>query len=278
MFRKTSLLFAADGSGGGAGGAGDDKSGGDTGQPFTPAQLEHLGKTINAAITGHMKRGLGSAVTDAFKAINWREIIEPVMGEILAEDDTDTGGSGGGEGDDASKSKRSGVDPDISRQLAKLADDLEKEKAARLAAVKESERVRQEHEFSSARQKLYESLKPHASESLHEVWVDNLIHHKRLKIEEGQPLLEVEYVPSPGMPKQREFLPLEEAVAKLATSEEAKRFMPVPDGSGGGGNPGPRNGARRANNAPKLDSKDPYERAQARLAALGIDADSEFSP
>ncbi len=107
------------------------------------------------------------------------------------------------------------------------------------------------------------------------MWVDNLIHHKRLKVEDdGTPLLEVEFAPAKGMPKQKEFLPLEEAIGHLVASDESKRFQPPPSGEGGRGSPAPR-GGRRAN-AASIESKDPAERVRARLESMGISYDNEF--
>jgi len=272
IWRYGSAILRDKASGdGGDGGGGDGGKGGD---PFTPEQLTVLGsivgQTVNSAVTNHMSRNLGKGIAEALKATNWGELLGPELAKLAPNGD-DSGGKGGG-GDDGKG--KGGVSPELERQISKLADDLEKEKTARLAAVQEAENIRQSHQFGTARQRLYESLKPHASETLHDVWVDHLIHHKRLKVEDGKPLLEVEYSPVKGMPKQKEFLPLEEAIPHLVATEEAKRFQPVPESGDGKGSPGPRGSSRRNIT---LDPKDPADRVAARLEALGLDFNKEFS-
>jgi hypothetical protein len=246
---------------------------------FTEAQVaaltELIAKTtapiVNGAVNTYMKRQPN--VADEIKKAFTKENLQPIFAQLVEEipDDGDSSESSGKGGSQQPGSK---ADPEIQRQLAKLAEDLEKEKAARQAALAEAAETKRSHEFGTARQKLYESLKPHANETLHDVWVDNLIHHKRLKVEDGSPLLEVEYAPAKGMPKLKEFLPLEEAITHLVASDEAKRFQPVPGTENGRGSPGPRV-ARRAG-AASIDSKDPAERVRARLEGLGINYDNEF--
>jgi hypothetical protein len=277
MFRRygSAILRAPEGDNvnGGGNGGGDGK-GEPQKAPFSEDQFVAIGEIVNKALTSKIPKMVSGGFAEAMKSTNWEELLSPVITKLAPKP---ASGSGGGDGDEGSKSKgTSKVDPEIARQLTKLTEDFENERKARLAAVQESENIKREHEFGSARQKLYEGLKPHASESLHDVWVDHLIHHKRLKVEGGQQLLEVEYAPVKGMPKQKEFLPLEEALPHLVAADEAKRFLPVPDAGDGGGSRAPR-GGRRGSGAPSIDSKNPAERVAARLAALGIDFDSEFS-
>lgn len=263
---RSAILRAPEGDGGSGGGGTGDAGKGDPPKPITE---EDIGRIANAAITNQLKRlNLEGKITDAIGGLKLDEKFTTFTEQIkttLAPAKPDDGKGGG----------KPQPDAEVTRQLAKLAEDLEKERAARLAAVQESESIKRSHEFGTARQRLYESLKPHASETLHDVWVDHLIHHKRLKVEDGVPLLEVEYAPVKGMPKQKDFLPLEEAVPHLVAAEEAKRFQPVPDSVDGKGNPAPRG---RRGPGPSLDSKNPMDRVAARLESLGINFDSEFSP
>jgi hypothetical protein len=246
---------------------------------FTEAQMtalaELISKTtapiVNAAVTNHLKR-LPNVADEINKAFT-KEKLQPIFAQLVEDipDDSDSSESSGKGGSQQPGSK---PDPEIQKQLSKLAEDLEKEKAARQATLAEATEMRRAHEFDSARQRLYESLKPHASETLHDVWVDNLVHHKRLKVEDGAPLLEVEYTPAKGMPKLKEFLPLDDAITHLVASDEAKRFQPPPGIENGRGSPAPR-GQRRAG-SPSIDSKDPAERVRARLEGMGINYDHEF--
>jgi hypothetical protein len=272
--RLCAILRAPEGDGGSGGGGG---SGGDDGNAplFTEQQFTAIGEIVNKALTSKIPKMVSGGLEAGLKGVNWKDILTPLVADLVPKADS---GSGGGSGDDAGKSKSKGggtVEPEVQRQLAKLAEDLEKERKARLEAVQESETIKRSHEFGTARQRLYEGLKPHASETLHDVWVDHLLHHKRLKVEEGVPLLEVEYAPVRGMPKQKEFLPLDEAIPHLIAADEAKRFQAPPGTNDDGkGTPGPR--ARRGA-APSLDSKDPMARVAARLESLGMNFDNEFS-
>lgn len=267
MFLRHQLarLCAPEGDTDNPGGGGADPA-----KPDQPKVLteEDIGRIANAAFTSQLKRlNIDGKITEAIgglkldeKFTTFAETIKASLGQQPKPDPKDP--------------QKPSIDPELQRQIAKMAEDLDKEKAARLAAVQESESIKRSHEFGNARQRLYESLKPHASETLHDVWVDHLIHHKRMKVEDGIPLLEVEFAPVKGMPKQKEYLPLEEAIPHLVASDEAKRFQPVPDAGDGKGSPGPRG---RRGSAPTLDSKDPMTRVAARLESLGLNFDNEFS-
>lgn len=271
--RGSAILRAPEGDndGGGAGGG----SGGEGGKGDPPKAIteEDVGRMVNAAFTSHLKRlNLEGKITEAIGGLKIDEKLTALTESFKASiqgPKPEPAPKGGGGGD-----QRPTVDPEITRQIQKLNDDLEKERTARLAAVQESENTKRVHAFGAARQKLYETLKPHASESLHDVWVDHLIHHQRLKVEDGSALLEVEWQPVKGMPKQKEFLPLDEAVPHLIAAEEAKRFLPVPDAGDGRGSPGPRT---RRGSGSSIDSKNPMDRVQARLESMGINFDNEFS-
>jgi hypothetical protein len=223
---------------------------------------------VNAAITSQLKRlNIDSKITDAIGGLKLDEKFEQLTKTLKP-----SGGDDPGPGDPPKK--QPALPPEIAKQLQQLADQVEKEKEARLAAEKAREDAERSHHFESGRQRLYESLKEHAAPDLHDVWVDHLVHHKRLKVEDGTPLLEVEYSPVKGMPKQKDFLPLPDALQHLISSDDAKRFMAAPKPGNGGGTPGPRGAARSGASA---TSDDPMERVRARLAAHGIDFDQEFS-
>jgi hypothetical protein len=269
--RGSAILRAPEGdpSGGGAGSGGaggdGDPAKGDTVKTLTE---EDIGRIANAAITNQLKRlNLEGKITEAIGGLKIDDKFATLTQQLasFAQPKPDKSDKGDAPGK---------PDAETQRLLAKLADDLQKEKELRQQALNEAAETKRTHEFATGRQRLYESLKPHASETLHDVWVDHLIHHGRLKVEDGNPLLEVEYAPMKGLPKQKDFLPLNEAIAHLVASEEAKRFQAVPDPADGKGNPGPR--GRRAN-APTLDSKDPMARVAARLESLGLNFDNEFS-
>lgn len=256
MFRRFTLFPLMEEAGGGGGGG----AGGGSPKPMTE---EDVGRIVNSAITSHMKR-LDLDKRFADQKTELQGLLSPITDALAklapaAKGDDDEGGKG--------KGKNKNIDPDIAAQLEKLASDVEAEKQARLTAeqaVKDSEQRRL---MDKARNDLAAGLKDVAHPDLHDVWVDTLVLKNRLKVEEGNALLEVEHAPIKGMPPQREFLPLPEALPKLIEHEESKRFKGVASPAGGGGNRGPGGGGGPGKSS--TDSKNPLERADARLRQLG---------
>ena len=150
--------------GGGGGGSGDDKDK----KPVTAADVQAMidksvGKSVNAAVTTHLKRALGG---DDFKA-SLGEVLKSTLPDILkgakpagGEDDPDDGGD---PPDDKAKGKKGGkggddgVPPDVRRRLDQLEkqvkqrdDELAKEKAAREAEKKERETAEEKSALTKA--------------------------------------------------------------------------------------------------------------------------------
>lgn len=245
----------------------DPSGGGGSGDTSKSLTEEDVARIANQAFTAQIKRlNVGGQISDAIKGLDldakFQALAESLKPPPKPEGDGDDGGNKGA------------VPPEVAKQMQALAEKLEAAEAARQAEREAREAAEQKHQFDAGRQRLYESLKEHADGNLHDVWVDHLIHHGRLKVEDGEPLLEVEYSPVKGMPKEKDFLPISEAIPHLITSQDSKRFMAPPDRpEGGSGSKAPR--TRRG--AGSFDSKNPNDRVRARLAELGLDADAEFA-
>lgn len=253
---RSSVLFAPNDEPSGGGGGGE-----------TPKQLteEDVGRIANQAITAQFKRlNIEGKIGEAIKGLDLDTKFKELVDTLKPQGEAPKGPGG--------TDAKSELPPEVAKHLQQLTDQLESEKAARLAEKTAREESERKHQFDTGRQRLYESLKTHADSNLHDVWVDHLIHHNRLKVEDGHTLLEVEHSPVKGMPKQKEFLPLEDALPHLIGSQDSKRFMAVPDPSGGAGSRAPRGKFAGGD----LNSKTPADRVRARLQQHGIDADAEF--
>jgi hypothetical protein len=251
--------MAPEGDAGAGGSVADDK-----GAKFTDAQLEQLtslmGNMVNGAVTNKIK-GLkfDEMIGKAVEGLGIDEKIAEAIGSVKppevpgAKPPEGNGGTGGQ------------VDPAITKQLKELADKLEASEKRAKDAEEAAAKAEEKRQFDAGRQALFEGLTKHAAPTLHDVWVDNLIHHGKLKVEEGAAMLEVEHSPFKGAPKQKEFLPLSDALPKLLESEDAKRFMKAPEG----GNPG---GGSRGPTAPGVGgATDPFAAVMAKLGGSPSD-------
>jgi hypothetical protein len=242
--------------------------------PPTPPTVDDVGRIVNSAITSHLKKlNISGQINDAIGALKLDDKFTGLTKVLEGLKPTPLPAPGGGGGDTAKDEEIRAM----KKQLETLATQAERAEAARLQAEQNANQVKLDHQFSQGRNKLYESLKEHADPTLHDVWVDHLVHHKRLKVEDNLALLEVEYAPVKGMPKQKDFLPLEEALPHLLESTDAKRFMSAPSTPDPKNNPGPKGGGRRGSPPANINSPNPIERARALLEQQGLSFDEEFS-
>jgi hypothetical protein len=240
------------------------QTGGGTGDE-TPKPLseEDVGRIVNQAVTSHFKRlNLEGKIAEGIAGLKLDEKFEALtakLGEKKAPE--------GGEGD---KGK---IDPEIARQLAAMSEKLEAEQKLRLEAERSRAEAEQAHRFGAAKQTLSNKLKEHADDRWHDLWVEHLVTNQRLKLDDdGNAQLMVEYAAVKGMPKTREFMPLEDAVQHLVKEDASKRFMAVPDPTGGHGGKGPNRGS----GGTKPDTSTPAGAYRAQMQQLGADPDLLF--
>lgn len=248
-------LFSPEGDGGSAGGDGGKKP--DDSGGFTEEQAKQIANIANSALTSQIKRlNLEGKITDAIGGLKLDEKFTALTEAIAGKKKDDPA---------PDPKEKPTVDPVIAKQLKELADKLEASEKRAAEAVEAARLADETRQFDAARQSLFEGLAPHAEQRLHDVWVDHLVHHKRLKVEDGKTLLEVEHAPARGLPKQKEFLPLADALPKLLELEDSKRFMKAPQGGNAGQSRGPSNGASGGGNT------DPFAAALAKVGGTPAD-------
>lgn len=236
MFRQFHpLLDKASDDGKGSGGGGGD-------QPaFTEAQTAELAKIVNAAVTSHVKRGLGPAIAEAIKGVNWGETLklDEVLDGKLAKllEDTEGDDAGGKGGQQPAK-----PDPKVAALEAKLADvtkKLEAEAAERQKAV-------QEGRDKDARAALRSALTPLVRPEALDIAVRDLFDGQKAVTldEQGNPLIKVRRKDYAGAEEVVD-MPLSDGVGHWIKTNEGKFFAPPPNGGGTDpkGGRGPQRGA-----------------------------------
>ncbi len=247
MFRTIApLLDKASDDGKGSGGGGGD-------QPaFTEAQTAELAKIVNAAVTSHVKRGLGPAIAEAIKGVNWGEtlkldeVLDGKLAKLLEETDGDEGGKGG--------QQPAKPDPKITALESKLAEVTKKfeiEAAERQKAV-------QEGRDKDARAALRSALTPLVRPEALDIAVRDLYDAQKVVTldEQGNPLIKVRRKDYAGADEVVD-MPLSDGVGHWIKTNEGKFFAPAP-GSGGEGPKGGQ-GPRRGNPQLGRDGLPHYE-------------------
>jgi hypothetical protein len=248
--------------------SGEDDGGGG-GTPPGPKYIteEQFNETLSKALTAHMKRELPKVVQSQLGELKLEERFSTLSEQLSGLANAPKLGK---------ETESKGQDTDLQRQLQTLADQLETEKSARVAAEKASADAEAARRFDSARQKLRTGLQPKAHDKLLDDWVSRLtVLENRLFVDDdGNATVRVKHVPFKGSPEVEEDLPIDEAIPKLIERQEYHHYQAVPE-SGGGKNPGPRVGSRGSRHFnPKSD--DPLERTRARLAEQGVSFEEEF--
>lgn len=218
-------------------GASGGGAGGEPPKPMTAADIEALvGKTVNAAVTSHLKRSLGGAIQESLKAVAWKDLLTPVLNEIAESEPEPQGGSGGG-----------GNEP--ARPDPKLVA-LEQKYAALEQKYADTERLRTEAEARSRDERAMGSLKTALQSHVHPDFLDVVardlfLGQKRVTFDEsGRPLLSVKKVAYTGGPEEEVQMTLEDGAAHFAKTE-GKRFAPPPAvPSGNNGSRAPQGGLR----------------------------------
>lgn len=247
---------------------------------FSEEQQAAIGSIVNSAITNHLKRSLGPQIAEALKATKWDEMLGPSVTGLIdkyLEDLPDPDAAPEDDQADPKSGKRPGkrgADSAVEQQLQKLATDLENERKARSAAEQATKEAEQKRLMESANTAFRNALQPKLRADLLDVAVGHFGHALKVA-EDGSPLLRVKRAPYKGAPEVDDDVALAEALPILLASESMKPFLPAPGADGT-----PRKGGSPSvggSGATALDSKDPADRVAARLAAMGIDFNSEFS-
>jgi hypothetical protein len=253
-----------DGKGSGGGGGGDQPA-------FTEAQTAELGKIVNAAVTSHIKRGLGPAIGEALKgfdfgaALKLDDVLDAKLEKLLADaGDDDAPGKPG--------NQPPKPDPKIAALEAKLAEVTGKLEAEAKARTEAEGKARDEKALAA----LKTALGPHVRPEALEIAASHLfVAQKRVEVDEaGNVLLKVRKAPFAGGAEEDVPMPLADGVQHWVKSSEGKFFAPAP-ASGG---QGPAGGApRRVNHGsdglpvydkPATTDAEKIRRAEERAQAL----------
>ena len=257
-----------DGGGGGGGGSEGGKGGdGKGGEEKAALTEEDVGRMINGAFTSQLKRLLPGMISEAVSGLKLDEKLAAIEAKV-AESAKPQESTKGGKGSEESET---------TKELKAIKVQLEEEKAARVAAETARQQADEQRLFDGAKLALRGALKEKANEDFLDDWVDRLaVLDKKLTVtDDGAAILKVKRVPYKGAQEEEVDLPLAEAVPILLARPESKKYLPAPSGASGKGARGPTNGSATTR-VPSANSDNPLDRAQAKLAELGINFEDEF--
>ena len=220
---------------------------------------------VTGAVKNHLKKALPQALAMALGELKLDEKFASLESKLAPAKPADPAP---GEGKQPPS--------DVDKKFAALESQLAEEKAARSAAEKARQDAEDHRSFENARGALRTALEGSAKKEYLDDWVDRLtLIDKRLSVaEDGTPLLKVRHIPYKGQPEEDGEFTLDKAIPLLVGREEFKKYQPAPGApSGERGSRGPRGPAARAALA---GSTDPLDRAEAKMAELGINMNDEF--
>ena len=242
------------GGGGGASGKADDPA-----KSFTEEQQSEIGKIVNAAVTSHLKRSLGTAVKEAVGELKIGETIAAEVAKMKP-------------AEPEPKPEKDKPDPKIAALQAKVDE---------LTTKLTNEAAEREKAVAAARDKdalasLKTALAPHVRPEALEIAASHLfVAQKRISFDDkGNPVLSVRKAAFAGGDEEDVAMPLADGVQHWVKSAEGKFFAPAP---GGGADPKGGLGPRRVNtgadgmpryDAPATTDSEKIRRATEREAAL----------
>lgn len=249
----------------------DPAPGGGTGEPPPAADdstdvmtAEELGNMVTGAVKNHLKKMLPESLTAALAGLK--------LDERFASLETKLAAPPAPQQTPASEPHRT----ELEKKLAAIEAQLAEEKTARALAENARIQADEARAFDGARLALRNALKDKAGEDYLDDWVDRLsVIDKRLSVsEDGKPMLKVRHSAHKSIPEEDVDMTLEQAIPVLLSKPEYKKYQPAPGGTNDGRrSPGPRNSRSQAELA---TSTNPLDRAEAKLASLGVSFNEEF--
>ncbi len=176
---------------------------------------EEIGTIVNAAVTSHLKRSMGSAIEAAMKPVLDKLAAAPAPAPAVTEE-TD--------------GRRKKQDPEMlamATQLADLQKTLQSERDRVIAAER---RGREDRAYNDLRTTLEGKVRP----DLLDVVTKHLFHVEKLvEVDDtGNALFRAQHVPYTGADPEDIRLPLRAGVESYLKSDSAKPFLPAPGTSG----------------------------------------------
>lgn len=247
LMRGFLLNEAGAGEGGGAAG----------GEPPKPPTAAEIAQIANSAVTAQLKRSLGPAIADALKAIDFKEILSPLLPKV----DEPRPGEGG----------EPKPDPRFSALEGKFAELTSKYEASEKARIAAETKSRDDSAFSALKDALKDHVRP---EMLDVAARDLFLAQRRVTFDEsGRPLLTVRKASFQGGEEQDVQLTLQDGAAHWVKTE-GKAFAPPPAvaGTRGGQAPGRQTNLGRDGlpvyDAPATSDAEKLRRASERAEAL----------
>lgn len=211
---------------------GEKGAGGGAGEPkpefggFTEAQMKAIGAVVNSAVTAH--KGRGPSFEEQLKAVNWAEMLTPVIKGIVPSTEPKA---------------EPGKKPELSdyeKQLMKLQEDVKNSEKARIEAENRAKSTELARRVDSAKLKLRSALTGNVVPGAEDHVVNHLtVVSNRLVVDEnGDTRIKVKRPEFPGFPPVDVEVSIEDGLKDILSESELKIFVQPPKGSGGG-NPGP---------------------------------------
>lgn len=184
---------------------------------------DEIGNIVNAAVSSHLKRSLGTAIETALKPIT--EKLNAAPPAPVA---------------DADEGQRKGKQNPELLAMAKQLEEMKSELKVRDERVAAAEKkTREERAFSELRSSLEGKVRP---ELLDMVAKHLFVVEGRVEVDEnGNPLFKSSRVPYTGADPEELRLPLKAGVEDFLKSDSAKPFLPAPN-PGAGSGPLPKRG------------------------------------
>jgi hypothetical protein len=242
---------------------------------FSEAQVaaltELIGKTVNSAVTSHLKRQPQINVAEELKKALTKDAIAPIFSQLLEE---------------TPKDPALGQTPPPAKQdpkMAALEAQVSDMKAALQKQVEEANAARESAKAEKARSALMAALSPHVREGAAEMATQLLFDaQKRVTLDEqGNPLLTIRRAPYSGAQEEDVQMPLGDGLQHWLKTDQGKFFVPAPSAQPGrGGPPAPRPGsaARGVNGTPTYDKPATTDAEKIRRAQEQAQAFAEKFP
>lgn len=240
---------------------------GDGGKAAAGLSEEDVGRVVNAAVTSHLKRALGPAITEAFGGLKLDDKIAELIAKAVPKP-KDGEGEGAGTG---GKGKQTDLEKQFADLSAKLEATEKRATDAERSRIETEQKSKFDNAFTSFRNLVQPKLKPEFLDVVVPHWART---EGRLKVgDDGAATLRVKRAPYKGAPEQDEYLPLEEAVPILLASAEAKAFLPAPGSDGRDGTKGNSGRPVRQSGGGSSDKSDPMQKSIADLEKMGVSLD-----
>ncbi len=227
---------------------GTNAADGDSSEQPQPVTEERVAQIVNAAVSSHLKRSLGSAIA----AVLSKE-LEPIKAKLAAPAE-----------EDKAKDEKPKASPEIVALQKQLADMQAAFKAKDEEVASEKKRARDDRAFSDLVAELTGKVRPGAEKKLARL----LRAEGALAFDDdGNPVLKVRTALAKGQSEQDHEFPIADGVGHYLKTKDAALFLPPPNQGGAGGDRRVTPAATMAGKLPKYDAPPTSDEEKARRTA-----------